>query len=347
MKHSNSKAHLQALASVLALVSAQAAHAQVYGQGYYVPPAASGGGSGTVTSVVCPSATITTTGNCNPLATTGTSGDVVTATGTSNGLQDSGTLLSSVVTLTGSQALSNKTLTAPILGTPASGTLTNTTGLPIATGISGLGTGVATAMAATPNATGGVETYAGLASPPAIGNTTAAAGNFTTVGATGLISPTSTVGIKGTTTSDNAQAGSVGEYICAQVTNGGSPTGCQTNSSTPVSLTSTITANVTSISLTAGDWNVWGNVITLPSGTTTQSSLFTGISLVSGVFPTQPANGAYIVGYYPALGNTLAQTSGETRISISATTTVYLVVNATFAISTEGGYGFIGARRLR
>jgi len=34
----------------------------------------------------------------------------------------------------------------PILGTPASGTLTNCTGLPISTGVSGLGTGVATML---------------------------------------------------------------------------------------------------------------------------------------------------------------------------------------------------------
>lgn len=43
--------------------------------------------------------------------------------------------------------LSNKTLTAPLLGTPTSGVLTNCTGLPVATGISGLGTGVATFLA--------------------------------------------------------------------------------------------------------------------------------------------------------------------------------------------------------
>jgi hypothetical protein len=42
------------------------------------------------------------------------------------------------------------TLTTPILGTPSSGTLTNCTGLPISTGVSGLGTGVAT-WAATPS----------------------------------------------------------------------------------------------------------------------------------------------------------------------------------------------------
>jgi hypothetical protein len=40
-----------------------------------------------------------------------------------------------------------QTFTAPVLGTPASGTLTNATGLPIATGVSGLGTGVSTFLA--------------------------------------------------------------------------------------------------------------------------------------------------------------------------------------------------------
>ena len=44
------------------------------------------------------------------------------------------------------------TLVTPALGTPASGTLTNATGLPVSTGISGLGTGVATFLA-TPSST--------------------------------------------------------------------------------------------------------------------------------------------------------------------------------------------------
>ena len=49
---------------------------------------------------------------------------------------------------TGSVVLSNSpTLVTPALGTPASGVATNLTGLPISTGVSGLGTGVATFLA--------------------------------------------------------------------------------------------------------------------------------------------------------------------------------------------------------
>jgi hypothetical protein len=45
------------------------------------------------------------------------------------------------------KTLTSPTMTAPVLGTPASGTATNLTGLPISTGVSGLGTSVATFLA--------------------------------------------------------------------------------------------------------------------------------------------------------------------------------------------------------
>jgi hypothetical protein len=63
------------------------------------------------------------------------------------------TLVSSGATITGgtisgvSLSATSPNFTTPVLGTPSSGTLTNCTGLPVATGVSGLGSNVATFLA--------------------------------------------------------------------------------------------------------------------------------------------------------------------------------------------------------
>jgi hypothetical protein len=66
--------------------------------------------------------------------------------------------------------------TGGALGTPASGTLSSCTGLPVSTGISGLGTGVATALAVNVGSAGAFVTFNGALGTPSSGTLTSCTG---------------------------------------------------------------------------------------------------------------------------------------------------------------------------
>lgn len=141
----------------------------------------------------------------------------------------------------------------------------------------------------------------------------------------------------GTATNDNAAAGEVGEYQSILV-----PTG------SPVSLTSGATTNITSLSLTAGDWDVGGNVVFLPAGTTTTSEYHVSTGTTSATLDPNGASGASnaIHTSIPA-GQAGILPAGVRRYSFASTTTVFLLCTQTFAVSTMNGSGYLWARRAR
>jgi hypothetical protein len=136
-----------------------------------------------------------------------------------------------------------------------------------------------------------------------------------------------------TTTNDNAATGAIGEVIGSNIASGSA-----------VSVSNGVATNITSISLTAGDWDVYGSVFTNPAGSTTTSGIYAGISTSTGAFGTYLTK---IIGLSVGAGGTIGIPAPTVRISLASTTTVYLVGSAGFATSTMTMYGSITARRVR
>lgn len=144
---------------------------------------------------------------------------------------------------------------------------------------------------------------------------------------------------QGTATNDNASAGMIGEYIESEVVTGSA-----------VSLTTGTAANITSISLTAGDWDVIGIGQYKGGGTTQVAYAVTSISSTSATLNNATDRQATYYGANATIFGGVANftvTAGRARISLSATTTIYLVTQCGFSTSTMSAYGKISARRAR
>ena len=249
-----------------------------------------------------------------------------TAWGTSYSTTGSGTVVA---------LATSPTFVTPVLGTPSSGTLTSCTGLPVATGISGLGTGVATALAVAVGSAGAFVTNGGALGTPSSGvatNLTGTASGLSIGGnaatATSATSATTATNATNTAITDDTTTASAVYPTWVTTTSGNQ---AQKTSSTKLSFvpsTGTLTATTFSGALS-------GNATTA----TTASSVTNALTAGTGLTATATYNGSAAI-TFNATGTTInSQTTGYTIVAGDAGKTISITtggVTIPNAVMTAG-----------
>ena len=255
-----------------------------------------------------------------------TTGTVTSVSGTTNRITSTGGA-TPVIDISASYVGQSSITT---LGTITTGVWNGTT-IAVAnggTGITSFGTGVATALGTNVNGSGAIS----LTTSPVFVTPTLGAATATSL----AFSPT-TGGIVGTTTNDNTTTGDVGEFVSSVIA-----------SASAISISNATAKDLTSISLTAGDWDVWGNLTFITAATTSISNTAGWLSSTSATLPDSSLfDSLLFTPLAPGAGATFSCIAPPRRFSLSGTTTIYISGFAQFTISTLTFCGGIYARRRR
>lgn len=147
--------------------------------------------------------------------------------------------------------------------------------------------------------------------------------------------------IPGTTTNDAAAAGKVGETISSSVALGSA-----------VSLSDATVASITNITLTAGNWQLCGQVSYVTGATTNITYLWGSVSTANNT--VNSSNGTWsgwqfgtgLVVNAAALG-VMSLSLTCTTVSLSGNQQYFLNTKQSFSVSTLSGWGYIYGVRIR
>jgi hypothetical protein len=179
----------------------------------------------------------------------------------------------------------------------------------------------------------GTGTFVGSASPTFTGTPILATPSATS------LTFTSTSGIIGTTTNNNAAAGSVGEEFQTIRAN-----------ASALGLTTTTATIIATFTLTAGDWDIWGNLTFNGDATTNTTALigWVGSAAETAIDPSLSCATTF------GAAGLVIYTSGregiicpQRRVSLTGNTVYNLYAFSIFSVSTTTCCGGIYARRRR
>jgi hypothetical protein len=196
-----------------------------------------------------------------------------------------------------------------------------------------------------PGADSTVPGPAGPAGPQGIPGPTsvsADSGNLAQLGSDNLLTVPDTSVLKGVIDGSEARPGDIGEY--------------QVNSNVVgVELEQMLPKTVCAISLTPGDWEIWGTVDFTPPGNVSPNMICASVSVRPDALPTNDdlMTGVGVLNMF----TTAALTSGERQVLMTgqcrsnsaAPLDLYLVAQTTFGGATNrvNAKGYICARRVR